>query len=113
MKLVYKPFTIVLGVLAGMLSARLFAIVWSWFDPRDLPPAPTAPDVTVSKVVGAAALEGAVYAATRAAVKRAGARGFWNLTGVWPDLGKTKGQKKLEKAEQKAAEKRAAADAAV
>ena len=113
MNLVYKPFGIVLGVLAGVLSRRLFAIVWSWFDPQDAPPAPTAPDVTVRKAVGAAALEGAVFAATRAAVDRAGARGFWNLTGIWPDPGKTKAQKKLEKAEAKAAEERAADAAAI
>jgi len=112
-KLVYKPFGIVLGILAGMLSRRLFAVVWSWFDPEDGPPVPTAPDATVRKAVGAAALEGAVFAATRAAVDRAGARGFWNLTGIWPDPGKTKAQKKLDKAEKKAAEKQDTADAAL
>jgi hypothetical protein len=36
------------------------------------------------EVVLAAALQGAIFAATKAAIDRAGARGFTKLTGSWP-----------------------------
>jgi Protein of unknown function (DUF4235) len=32
----------------------------------------------------AAAIQGAIFAATKAAIDRAGARGFKQLTGAWP-----------------------------
>jgi hypothetical protein len=48
-----------------------------------------APDALQSEygmreVVLAAAIQGAIFAATKAAVDRLGARGFTKLTGVWP-----------------------------
>ncbi|MDQ6841141.1 MAG: DUF4235 domain-containing protein, partial [Actinomycetota bacterium] len=52
------------------------------------PPPPTTPDAGIGKVVGAAALEAATMAATRAAVERASARSFHHLVGIWP--GETK-----------------------
>jgi Protein of unknown function (DUF4235) len=36
------------------------------------------------EVVLAAAIQGAIFAATKAAIDRAGARGFTRLTGNWP-----------------------------
>ena len=33
MKLIYKPFGIVLGILAGLLSRRLFTVIWGRIDP--------------------------------------------------------------------------------
>ena len=98
MRLVLKPFAIVLGALAGVLSRRLFAIIWSWIDPQEDPPSPTAANVTVAKAVGAAALQGAVFAATSAAVDRAGARGVWNLTGVRLGPKSSRAQRKAAKA---------------
>ena len=37
-----------------------------------------------AKVIGAAALQGAIFAAVRSAVNRSGAKGYAHLTGVWP-----------------------------
>jgi Protein of unknown function (DUF4235) len=83
MKLLYKPFGIVFGLLGGMLAKRLFERLWSMID-REQPPAPTTRDAGWVKAIGAAALEGATQRATRAAVDRAGARSFERLTGSWP-----------------------------
>lgn len=83
MKLIYKPFGIVFGLLAGLLSKRLFDFVWSKIDEEEAPKATTR-DVDAKKILAAAALQGVVFKATRAAVDRAGARGFEHLTGVWP-----------------------------
>jgi hypothetical protein len=41
-------------------------------------------EYSMKKVVLAAAIQGAIFAATKAAIDRAGARGFSQLTGKWP-----------------------------
>jgi hypothetical protein len=82
-KLLYKPFAIVAGIVAGLLSKKLFDQIWGFFD-KEQPPDPTTRNTTWPKVLGAAAVEGVTFKVTRAAVDRAGARSFERLTGVWP-----------------------------
>ena len=83
MKLLYKPFGIVFGILAGLISKKLFEVVWGIFD-REEAPKPTTQDSTWPKVLGAAAVQGVTFKVTRAAVDRAGAKGFNYFTGIWP-----------------------------
>ena len=83
MKLIYKPFGILFGVLAGLIARKLFERLWAMFDDED-PPKPTTLDATWPKVLGAAVVEGVTFKATRAAVDRACAKGFQSLTGTWP-----------------------------
>jgi Protein of unknown function (DUF4235) len=83
MKLIYKPFGIVFGILAGLLSKKLFEAVWGVFD-KEEPPKPTTLQTSWPKVLGAAVVEGVTFKVTRAAVDRAGAKGFAHLTGYWP-----------------------------
>ena len=83
MKLIYKPFGIVFGILAGLLSKKLFEAVWGIFD-KEEPPKPTTLQTTWPKVIGAAVVEGVTFKVTRAAVDRVGAKGFAAVTGFWP-----------------------------
>ena len=83
MRLIYKPFGIVLGLFAGFLSKKIFDQIWGLIDDRE-PPKATTQYATWPKVMAAAAVEGIAFKTTRAAVNRAGARGFEHLTGVWP-----------------------------
>jgi hypothetical protein len=83
MKLIYKPFGITMGILAGILSKKIFDWIWSKFDEEE-PPKPTTEMATLPKVLAAAAVQGVTFKVTRAAVDRAGAKGFAHLTGVWP-----------------------------
>jgi len=83
MRFLYKPFSLVFGIVGGLLAKQLFAVVWSWIDKED-PPDANVRETTWPKVLGAAAVEGVTFNVTRAAVDRAGARGFERLTGVWP-----------------------------
>jgi hypothetical protein len=83
MKLLYKPFGILVGIVAGVLARRLFTVIWSKIDEEE-PPAPTTRFASWPKVVGAAALRGAVFSGTRVGVQRAGARTFEHLFGIWP-----------------------------
>ena len=83
MKFLYKPFGIIGGVLAGLLAKKLFEQIWGLVD-KEEPPGPTTRQASLTKVLGAAALEGVTFKVTRAAIDRAGARGFEHVTGAWP-----------------------------
>jgi hypothetical protein len=83
MTLVYKPIAVILGLIAGFLSRKLFDQVWGLIDEEE-PPKPNTELATWPKVLAAAAVEGITFKVTRAAVERAGASGFANLTGSWP-----------------------------
>jgi hypothetical protein len=85
MKLLYKPFGIILGAIAGRLGRRLFSAVWGRIDPEhDAPPEARTRNTSDARAIGAAALQGAIFNGVRAGVDRAGAKGFYHLTGVWP-----------------------------
>ena len=83
MKLIYKPFGIVFGLLAGQASKKLFAAIWGIVDDEE-PPKPTTRQTSWAKVIGAAAMQGVVFKLVRAVVDRNMAQGFHFLTGTWP-----------------------------
>jgi Protein of unknown function (DUF4235) len=83
MKIFYKPFAIIAGLIGARIAKAIFAAVWSRID-HERPPKPTTEEASLPKVVGAAALEAATMAGIGAAVDRAGARAFHHLTGIWP-----------------------------
>jgi len=82
-KLLYKPFGLILGIIGGLLGKQLFDYVWTKLDDAE-PPEATTLETTWPKVLAAAAVEGVSFKLTRAAVDRYGAKGFHYLTGVWP-----------------------------
>lgn len=83
MKLLYKPFALVLALLAGKLAVGLFDTIWSWIDEDEAPDAKTT-DAPMSKILLAAALQGAVTRGTHAALARGGARWWERTFGVSP-----------------------------
>ena len=83
MKLLYKPVGLVMGLLAGLIGRQLFNFIWGRLDKQE-PPEATTRDSPLGKVLGAAALQGAIFAGVRAGVDRAGAHTFHRMTGVWP-----------------------------
>lgn len=89
MKILYKPFALIASLIAARIGRSLFKSLWSRIDSGE-PPTPTAPDGSLPKVVGAAALEAATMAGVAAATSRASARVFHYLVGIWPgEKGKT------------------------
>jgi pectin methylesterase-like acyl-CoA thioesterase len=83
MKLFYKPFALIAAFIAARVGRAVFKSVWSRLDDAD-PPDPGTANATFTKVVAAAALEGATMASVAAAVDRASAKAFHHLTGIWP-----------------------------
>ena len=89
MKILYKPFALIASFIAARIGRSVFKSLWSRIDSGE-PPAPTAPDATLPKVVGAAALKAATMAGVAAAASRISARVFHYLVGIWPgEKGKT------------------------
>ncbi|RBY85502.1 DUF4235 domain-containing protein [Blastococcus sp. TF02A-30] len=83
-KLAYRPIGLIAGLVAGSLSGIVFKQVWKAIADEDDAPGALQSEYRMREVVLAAAIQGAIFAATKAAIDRAGARGFTKLTGTWP-----------------------------
>jgi hypothetical protein len=83
MKLLYKPFGIIAGVVGARVGQSVFKTVWARLDDAE-PPRPKTQEASLGKVVAASALEAATLAGIGAAVDRLGMRWFHYLTGIWP-----------------------------
>lgn len=82
LKLLYKPFGIVAGLIAARIGQKTFKALWAKFDDAPAPDS-TTEQASVGKVVGARALEAATMAGIAAAVDRAFLRFFQHITGLW------------------------------
>jgi uncharacterized protein DUF4235 len=89
MKLLYKPFAIVAGIVGTKLGKRAFQSVWARIDDSPGPPAPTTGEASLVKVAGGAALQAATMAAIAAVVDRMSAQWFHYLIGAWPSKSPT------------------------
>jgi hypothetical protein len=83
-KLLYKPVSVLASVLGGVLAGVIFKRVWKITAGDDQAPRATDACRSWRQVLGAAALQGAVFALVKAAVDRGAAAGTRKLTGVWP-----------------------------
>jgi hypothetical protein len=83
-KIAYKPVGLALGTAGGAISAALFNQAWKKLGHEQDAPDATDEERTWREVLLAAALQGAIFAAVRAAVDRSGATATRRLTGTWP-----------------------------
>lgn len=83
-KLAYKPVGIVGGMVGGLIAGAIFKQVWKRVAGEDDPPGPRQSEYDWKQLLIASALQGAIYAAVKATVDRAGAKGFQLVTGTWP-----------------------------
>lgn len=83
-KLAYRPIGLIGGIAAGIVSGAIFKQIWRLVANEDEAPDALQSEYRMRDVVLAAAIQGAIFAATKAAIDRAGAQGFTKLTGSWP-----------------------------
>ncbi len=83
-KLAYRPIGLISGIAAGTLSGIVFKQLWKAIANEDDAPRALQSEYAMKEVVLAAAIQGAIFAATKAAIDRAGAETFTRLTGQWP-----------------------------
>ena len=83
-KLMYKPFSIVAGVLGGIVAGAIFKQTWKLVAHEE--DAPESDDVQRGwgEVLVAATVQGAIFALVKAAVDRGAAEATLKLTGIWP-----------------------------
>ena len=82
-KLLFAPFSIVGGFLAGKIATLTFERIWRLVDDRQSPQ-PDQRAVRWPKLIAALALEGAIFRAVRGAFDRGARELFRRLTGSWP-----------------------------
>ena len=84
MKLVFTPFSLVLGLLAGIVGRKIFEQVWGLID-KDEPPHPQHRETGgIPKLLGALLLEGAIFRLVRGLADHGARRGVHKMTGSWP-----------------------------
>lgn len=85
-KILYQPVGLVSSMLAGLIAGQVFKQIWKRATPGDRtdPPNALESEYSFKEVVLGALIQGAIFAAVRAAVSRGGARAFERWTGEWP-----------------------------
>nr|WP_269328196.1 DUF4235 domain-containing protein [Kineosporia mesophila] len=80
----YKPFGLAGSVGAGLIAGVLFKQVWKHVSDADDTPEANDRRFGWGQVLLAATVQGAIFAAVKAAVDRGGAVAFERWTGEWP-----------------------------
>jgi hypothetical protein len=82
-KILFIPVSVAGGLIAGMLSRKLFDQIWGLFDEEE-PPNSQHRDIDWTKLIVAAAIQGAIFRAVKEATDHYSRRAFAGVTGSWP-----------------------------
>jgi hypothetical protein len=82
-KFIFLPFSIVIGLLAGQVSKKLFDLLWGLLNDEEAP-RPKHREVATAQMVLALLIEGAIARVVRGLVDHGTRHGWARLTGVWP-----------------------------
>ena len=82
-KLLFIPFSVVGGLLAGLVSKKIFEQIWGLIDDEE-PPESEHREISWAKLIASAALSGAIFRVAKEAADHGSRRGFAQLTGTWP-----------------------------
>jgi uncharacterized protein DUF4235 len=82
-KILFIPFSVIGGLIAGFLSKKIFDFAWGLVDDEE-PPEPEHRDVPWAKLAIALALQGAIFRMVRGLADRGSRLGFLRFTGSWP-----------------------------
>jgi predicted metal-dependent enzyme (double-stranded beta helix superfamily) len=92
-KLLYKPLSLLISVLSGILAGAIFKKVWQLAAGEEEAPEATDAQRGWREVLLAATLQGAIFALVKAAVDRGAAEGTRKLLGSWPGDNDRAGEK--------------------
>jgi hypothetical protein len=82
-KLFFLPFSILGGILAGLVAKKAFEGLWGLFDDEE-PPDAEHRDITYGKLAAALVIEGAIFRLVRGFFDHGARQGFERMTGAWP-----------------------------
>ena len=83
-KILYKPVSLAVSVLGGMLAGMIFKRIWKLAAGEDEAPKATDANRSWREILVAAAAQGAIFAVVKASVDRLAAESTRKLTGIWP-----------------------------
>ena len=83
MKLAFIPISILGGLLAGLISRRVFDAIWGKVDEQE-PPQPEHREISLAKLAVALLIEGAIFRLVKGMFDHAARHGFARMTGAWP-----------------------------
>ena len=82
-KILFLPFSVLGGILAGLIGRKAFEGLWRIFDDEEAP-SPKQREIPWRKLIPALLLEGAIFRAVRGLFDQGSRRAFSRLTGSWP-----------------------------
>jgi uncharacterized protein DUF4235 len=82
-KVLFVPFSVGAGLLAGFLGKKAFEQIWGLIDSEE-PPHPQHREISIPKMLIALAIEGAIFRLTKGAIDHWARRSFERFMGTWP-----------------------------
>ncbi len=82
-KLIFLPFSIGGGLLAGVIGKKTFGLIWGMIDDEE-PPQSKHRDIRLAKLALALGIEGALFSLIKGFVDHGSRQAFTRLTGSWP-----------------------------
>jgi hypothetical protein len=82
-KLLFIPFSVIGGILAGIIGKKTFEALWGVVDNEEAPD-PKHREISLKKLLPALVLEGAIFRAVRGLFDHGSRHAFQRLTGSWP-----------------------------
>jgi hypothetical protein len=82
-RILFVPFSVAGGILAGLIGKKAFAGVWGIIDDQEAPD-PKHREIAWQKLIPALLLEGAIFRAVRGLFDHGSRLAFNKLTGSWP-----------------------------
>jgi predicted metal-dependent enzyme (double-stranded beta helix superfamily) len=83
-KLLFKPLSLLVSVLSGILAGAVFKKIWKLAAGEDEAPEATDAQRGWREVLIAATVQGAIFGLVKAVVDRGAAEGARKYFGVWP-----------------------------
>jgi len=82
-RILFAPFSIVAGLIAGMIGTRLFKALWGLVDDQE-PPDAEHREIQWPKLIAALVIEGAIFRLIKGLTDHGARRGYERFTGSWP-----------------------------
>jgi hypothetical protein len=82
-KFLFIPFSVIGGVIAGVIGKKAFELVWGALDDEEAPE-PKHREISFVKLIAALVLEGAIFRAIRGLIDHGTRHAFQKMTGSWP-----------------------------
>lgn len=82
-KILFLPFSVIGGILAGIVGKKIFAALWGVLGDEEAPD-PAHREISLGKLVPALLLEGAIFRAVRGLFDHGTRHAFSRVTGTWP-----------------------------